>query len=98
MCCRPPSRGWLKPASLRSPSSEQSRSDSAQHPLDLHLLPDGGILVVSQREIAIGDGVRWETYQQAADQTDFIYSQVGVDNDGRIYAGKRGPLPGSTLG
>src|SRR5664279_4825015 len=34
-------------------------------PTDLHLLPDGRILVDSQREIAIGDGVRWETFQQA---------------------------------
>jgi signal transduction histidine kinase/CheY-like chemotaxis protein len=56
-------------------------------PSDLHLLPDGRILVVSQREIAIGDGVRWETFQQADGQSGFIYAQVAVGDDGRIYAG-----------
>ena len=29
-------------------------------PTDLHIMPDGRILVVAQREIALGDGVRWE--------------------------------------
>ncbi len=56
-------------------------------PTDLHLLPDGRILVVSQRELAIGDGGRWETFQQAANQPGFIQAQVAVDDDGRIYAG-----------
>jgi signal transduction histidine kinase/CheY-like chemotaxis protein len=67
-------------------------------PSDLHLLPDGRILVVSQREIAIGDGVRWETFQQAADQNDFIYAQVAVDDDGRIYAGTKGAICRIDLG
>jgi len=61
-------------------------------PTDLHLLPDGRILIVSQREIAIGDGVRWETFQEAADDRQFIYSQVAVDGDGRIYAGINGAI------
>ena len=61
-------------------------------PTDLHLLPDGRILVVSQHEIAIGDGVRWDTFQQAADQPEFIYHQVAVDDDGRIYAGINGAI------
>ena len=61
-------------------------------PTDLHLLPDGRILVVAQREIAIGDGGRWETFQEAADQTDFIRAQVAVDDDGRIYAGITGAI------
>jgi len=56
-------------------------------PSDLHILPDGRILIASQREIAIGDGVRWETFQQAADEAGFIYGQVAVDGDGKIYAG-----------
>jgi len=56
-------------------------------PTDLHLLPDGRVLAVSQREIAIGDGGRWETFQQAAGQTAYIYAQVAVDDDGHIYAG-----------
>jgi PAS domain S-box-containing protein len=67
-------------------------------PTDLHLLPDGRILVVSQREIAIGDGGRWETFQQAADQPGFIYAQVAVDDDGRIYAGIVGAIARIDLG
>jgi hypothetical protein len=42
-------------------------------PTDLHLMPDGRILIVSQHEIVLGDGIRWETYQQAPNQKDFIY-------------------------
>jgi signal transduction histidine kinase/CheY-like chemotaxis protein len=67
-------------------------------PSDLHVLPDGRILVVSQHEIAIGDGVRWETYQEAADQTGFIYEQVAVDDDGRIYAAIPGAIARIDLG
>ncbi len=61
-------------------------------PSDLDIMPDGRILVVSQHEIAIGDGLRWETYQQAADEPGFIYGQVAVDDDGRIYAGVTGAI------
>jgi len=67
-------------------------------PSDLHLLPDGRILVVSQREIAIGDGVRWETFQEASDQTAYIYQEVAVDDDGRIYAGIAGSITQIVLG
>ena len=67
-------------------------------PTDLHLLPDGRILVVSQHEIAIGDGVRWETFQQAAGQPGFISSQVGVDVDGRIYSGISGAIARIDIG
>src|ERR1700690_4069093 len=31
-------------------------------PTDLHLLPDGRVLVISEHEVAFGDGVRWDTY------------------------------------
>jgi signal transduction histidine kinase len=67
-------------------------------PTDLHLLPDGRVLVVSQHEIAIGDGVRWETFQQAANQSDYIYNQVAVDGDGRIYTGIPGAIARIDLG
>jgi signal transduction histidine kinase len=67
-------------------------------PSDMHLLPDGRVLVVSQREIAIGDGVRWETYQEAADQNGYIFSQVAVDDDGRIYVGSSGGIARIDLG
>jgi signal transduction histidine kinase len=67
-------------------------------PTDLHLLPDGRILVVSEREIAIGDGGRWETFQQAPGQTGYIYAQVAVDDDGRIYASISGSIVRIDLG
>jgi len=67
-------------------------------PSDLHVLPDGRILVVSEREIAIGDGVRWETFQEAPDKAEFIVSQVAVDSDGRIYAGLNGSIARIEIG
>ena len=35
-------------------------------PTDLHVLPDGRLLLVAGHQLAIGDGVRWERFQQAA--------------------------------
>ncbi|OIR18787.1 signal transduction histidine-protein kinase BarA [mine drainage metagenome] len=58
-------------------------------PLDLQLLPDGRILVVSQREIAYGDGLHWETYQDAS-ETDYLSGRVAVAPDGRIFCGVQG--------
>jgi signal transduction histidine kinase/CheY-like chemotaxis protein len=55
-------------------------------PQDLHLLPDGRVLVVSQLELAFGDGVRWETYRAQTGQPS-IFGSVAVDNAGRIYTG-----------
>ena len=55
-------------------------------PTDLHILPDGRILVVSQHEIAFGDGARWDTYLGEDDQLRII-SQVAVDDEGQIYTG-----------
>jgi PAS domain S-box-containing protein len=67
-------------------------------PSDLHLLPDGRVLVVSEREIAIGDGVRWETYQQAEGQSQYIFSNVAVGDDGQIYAGLNDSIARIELG
>ncbi|HTO02821.1 MAG TPA: hypothetical protein VL069_03925, partial [Opitutus sp.] len=55
-------------------------------PTDLHVLPDGRILVVSQNELAFGDGVRWESFRGMQEQENLL-SQVTVGADGRIYAG-----------
>ncbi len=60
-------------------------ADSA--PTDLHLLPDGRVLVAAQREIIYGDGVRWETVRQAPGDPRFIIQSVAVAADGRLYAG-----------
>ena len=59
-------------------------------PTDLHFLSDGRILVTAQREIAFGDGVRWETYRRLANDQTYISGQVMVDHDGRIYTGIEG--------
>jgi signal transduction histidine kinase len=67
-------------------------------PADLHLLPDGRVLVVSQREMALGDGGRWETFQQAAGQNAYVYAQVAVDDDGGIYCGVTGNISKIELG
>ena len=55
------------------------------NPTDLHILPDGRILVKSQREIALGDGVRWESFTGTGGQGGAFSSQVAVDRDGQIY-------------
>ena len=55
-------------------------------PTDLHLLPDGRILVVAQQELSFGDGVRWETFR-AADGEPPIFASVAVDGDGKVYTG-----------
>ncbi len=54
-------------------------------PIDLHLLPDGRLLVVGGQELAIGDGVRWETYRAGDTVTGRSLQRVAVDRDGRIY-------------
>jgi PAS domain S-box-containing protein len=59
----------------------------SSQPTDLHLLPDGRILVKSQREIALGDGVRWESFRDTDEQGGFASTQVAVDEQGRIYTG-----------
>jgi signal transduction histidine kinase/ActR/RegA family two-component response regulator len=55
-------------------------------PSDMHVMPDGRILVVEQHEIAFGDGLRWDAYREADGEAP-IYSMVAVDRDGRIYTG-----------
>ncbi len=66
-------------------------------PTDLQLLPDGRILVVAQREIAFGDGVRWEAFQGAEGENNFIPSSVAVASDGAIYTGIEGQFARLTL-
>ena len=58
-------------------------------PNDIKLLPDGRILVVSQKEIAFGDGTRWSTFQ-ATDESLPTFLSVAVDTDGQIYTGVGG--------
>jgi len=66
-------------------------------PTDLHVLPDGRVLVVSQRELAFGDGVRWDTFR-SADGEPPIIATVAVDGDGQIYTGLNGGIARIDLG
>ncbi len=59
-------------------------------PTDMHFLPDGRLLVVAQREVTFGDGVRWETYRRIAEDENYISAKVVVDRDGSIYTGIEG--------
>jgi len=57
-------------------------------PTDLHVMPDGRILVVAPRQLALGDGVRWVTTVQAPG--DAARPGCAVDGDGQIYFGAPG--------
>jgi signal transduction histidine kinase/CheY-like chemotaxis protein len=59
-------------------------------PTDLHVLPDGRLLLLAGPQIAIGDGVRWERFQQTADDPPSAAKTVAVDADGTIYMGVPG--------
>ncbi len=69
----------------------------SEPPTDLHLLPDGRILAVSLREIAFGDGLRWEVHR-GVEGSEFIAPQVAIDPEGKIYTGIRGGFAEVALG
>ena len=55
-------------------------------PTDLKLLPDGRVLAISQGEIAMGDGIRWETFRRAAGNTGLLGRNIACDTDGALYS------------
>ena len=57
-------------------------------PTDLRLMPDGRVVVMAAQQLALGDGVRWETFRQSQ-QDSATTAGVGmaVDVDGSIYVG-----------
>lgn len=59
-------------------------------PTDIRLMPDGRVLVVAGQQLALGDGVRWEVFRQAATDVVMPALGAGVDNDGKIYLGVPG--------
>lgn len=61
-------------------------------PTDIHELPDGRILLVSDRQLAFGDGTRWKVLDQAIDDVSAPMTNVAVDGEGRIYAGTPGGI------
>jgi PAS domain S-box-containing protein len=66
-------------------------------PTDIHLLPDGRVLLLAGNEIAFGDGVRWETFRAAEGQP-LVYRHAMVDHDGSIYFGLDGAIGRLELG
>lgn len=66
-------------------------------PTDLQVLPDGRILAMAQREIAFGDGLRWQVFRAAEGQS-ALSSLVAVDTDGQIYTGTEGGIARVDLG
>ncbi|MCC5025040.1 MAG: hypothetical protein J6386_20620 [Candidatus Synoicihabitans palmerolidicus] len=54
--------------------------------MDLHLLPDGRLLVIGPEEIAIGDGVRWDHFNRQAGSVETQIKSVAIDEKGQIYA------------
>lgn len=56
-------------------------------PTDLQPLPDGRILAFSDRELAIGDGTRWEIHRLDPADSAARSTQVVVAADGEIYTG-----------
>jgi PAS domain S-box-containing protein len=51
----------------------------------LRQLPDGRILVVAQRELALGDGVRWEVYRSRPGEEP-ILGRVALGPQGQVYS------------
>ncbi len=66
-------------------------------PSDLHVLPDGRVLLASQHELAFGDGVRWEAFRGEEGQPPIIAS-VAVDDDGKVYMGVAGGVARIDMG
>jgi PAS domain S-box-containing protein len=57
-------------------------------PTDLHLMPDGRILVVAPQQLVFGDGTRWETVQES--ETGLALPGCAVDQGGQIFFGAPG--------
>ncbi len=68
-------------------------------PTDMHFLPDGRIVLVAQRELAFGDGVRWDTYKSRNEDTaNLLAPRVIIDAAGSIYTGADGHFARVELG
>ncbi len=59
-------------------------------PTDMHLLPDGRLLLVSRTELAWGDGQRWEAFHAADPATEIGSGAVAIEQDGTIYTAVNG--------
>lgn len=57
---------------------------------DLHILPDGRLMLFASRQIVFGDGVRWDLFPQAPAEKTLSTLGVAVDRDGGIFMGSPG--------
>lgn len=67
-------------------------------PESFNALPDGRILLVGNRELAVGDGQRWEVFQQAEDGLVLNTLSAIVDDEGSIYLGTPGGFSRVVMG
>ena len=58
-------------------------------PADMHLLPDGRVLVYAPHQLVFGDGVRWQMFRQKPHTSAGAGTGVAVDKDGSIYVATR---------
>ncbi len=58
----------------------------AAAPAGLIRLPDGRHVAYAQRQIAIGDGSRWEVFEPDASDVSGVIESLMVDREGRLFA------------
>ncbi|MDQ5977216.1 MAG: hypothetical protein QG602_188, partial [Verrucomicrobiota bacterium] len=56
-------------------------------PTDLRIMPDGRLLVVANRQLAMGDGSRWQVFSQAPGDPEVAGAMAAVAENGDIYLG-----------
>jgi PAS domain S-box-containing protein len=54
-------------------------------PTDFRVMPDGQVLVYAPGQLALGDGLRWEVFQQESHEGQAFGTAVAVDRDGGVY-------------
>jgi two-component system, cell cycle sensor histidine kinase and response regulator CckA len=94
---------WARAESTLMPAAPAGRNESGApsfvilgdealgldtEPTDLHLMPDGRLLVVTPQRLVFGDGTRWETVSEIG--TGLALPGCAVDQGGQIYFGAPG--------
>ncbi len=59
-------------------------------PTDLQALPDGRLVALAGRELALGDGTRWEVFRLSPQDVAPGSNSVAIDAEGKMYAGSAG--------
>jgi len=58
-------------------------------PTDFRVMPDGRILVYAPGQLALGDGFRWEVFQQEPYDARIFGAGVAIDHEGGVYTDMR---------